>query len=153
DGEQRLLLRRSRCSPRLTPSVRCPVRRDFWEEGRLISYMNQQRHSFLRKGGIMEDASAKGVDLIFGRWRSQILSTGVKLGVFDALASGPKNAARVARALGVDAGMLYRLMRALGSLELLQEDNPRTFSLTPMGELRRRDHPHTLRGMTLLQES
>ena len=47
--------------------------------------------------------------------------------------------------LAVDAGMLYRLMRALGSLELLHEDQHRTFSLTPMGELLRRDHPHTLR--------
>jgi hypothetical protein len=74
------------------------------------------------------------------------------LGVFDALASGPKNAVSVARELDVDAGMLYRLMRALGSLELLQEDNTRTFSLTPMGELLCRDHPHTLRGMTLLEE-
>ena len=52
----------------------------------------------------------------------------------------------------MDAGMLYRLMRALGSLELLHEDNTRTFSLTPMGELLCRDHPHTLRGMTLLIE-
>jgi hypothetical protein len=101
----------------------------------------------------MEDASAKVVDLIFGRWRSQILYTGVKLGVFDALASGPKHAAHVASELGVDAGMLYRLMRALGSLDLVHEDNTRTFSLTPMGELLRRDHPHTLRGMTLLQEN
>ena len=64
----------------------------------------------------MEDAGAKVVDLIFGRWRSQILYTGVKLGVFDALASGPKSAVHVASARGVDAGMLYRLMRALGSL-------------------------------------
>jgi Dimerisation domain len=62
----------------------------------------------------MEDAGAKVVDLIFGRWRSQILYTGVKLGVFDALTSGPKNAVRVASDLGVEAGMLYRLMRALG---------------------------------------
>ena len=74
-------------------------------------------------------------DEVFGRWRSQILYTGVKLGVFDALASGPKNAVSVASELDVDAGMLYRLMRALGSLDLLQEDNTRTFSLTPMGEL------------------
>jgi hypothetical protein len=55
----------------------------------------------------MNDAGAKVVDLIFGRWRSQILYTGVKLGVFDALASGPKNAVRVAGELGVDAGLLY----------------------------------------------
>src|SRR6266550_7000219 len=54
-----------------------------------------QRHHCLSKGGSMDDAGAKVVDLIFGRWRSQILYTGVKLGVFDALASGPKNAVRV----------------------------------------------------------
>jgi O-methyltransferase domain/Dimerisation domain len=100
----------------------------------------------------MNDAGAKVVDLIFGRWRSQILYTGVKLGVFDALASGPKNAGRVASELDVDANMLYRLMRALGSLELLHEDHTQTFSLTPMGEWLCRDHPHSLRGMTLLEE-
>ena len=100
----------------------------------------------------MNDAGAKVVDLIFGRWRSQILYTGVKLGVFDALARGPKSAVRVASELDVDAGMLYRLMRALGSLELLKEDNTRTFALTPLGELLCRDHPHSLRAMTLLEE-
>lgn len=100
----------------------------------------------------MEDAKARLIDLIFGRWRSQILYTGVKLGVFDALAHGPKNAASVASELGVDTGMLYRLMRALSSLGLLKEDNDGTFSLTSMGELLRRDHPQTLRGMTLWEE-
>jgi hypothetical protein len=104
------------------------------------------------KEGIMVDAGAKVMDLIFGRWRSQILYAGVKLGVFDALARGPRSAVSVASELDVDAGLLYRLMRALGSLELLQEDNTKTFSLTPMGELLRQDHPHTLRGMTLLEE-
>jgi len=100
----------------------------------------------------MDNAFVRVVDLIFGRWRSQILYVGVKLGVFDALASGPRNAASVASELAVDAGMLYRLMRALGSLELLHEDHHQTFSLTAMGELLRRDHPHTLHGMTLLEE-
>jgi hypothetical protein len=100
----------------------------------------------------MNDAGTQVIDLMFGRWRSQILYAGVTLGVFDALASGPKNAVRVASELDVDASLLYRLMRALGSLELLHEDHTRTFSLTPMGEWLRRDHPHTLRGMTLLEE-
>jgi hypothetical protein len=89
----------------------------------------------------MDDAGAKVIDLIFGRWRSQILYTGVKLDVFDALASGPQNAVRVASELGVDAGLLYRLMRALGSLGLLHEDHTRTFSLTPMGEQPSSGHP------------
>jgi hypothetical protein len=114
--------------------------------------MNPQRLHCLSKEAIMDDASATVIDLIFGRWRSQILYAGVKLGVFDALASGSKTAVNVARELDVDAGMLYRLMRALGSLELVKEDHARTFSLTAMGELLRRDHPHTLRGMTLLEE-
>jgi O-methyltransferase domain/Dimerisation domain len=100
----------------------------------------------------MGDASAKVIDLIFGRWRSQILYAGVKLGVFDALAHGSESAVSVASALNVDAGLLYRLMRALGSLGLLHEDTSRTFSLTPMGELLCRDHPLTLRGITLLIE-
>ncbi len=100
----------------------------------------------------MDDANAKVLDLIFGRWRSQILYAGVTLGVFDALASGPRSAVRVASTIEVDAGLLYRLMRALGSLELLHEDHTKTFSLTPLGELLSRDHPHTLRGQALLQE-
>jgi hypothetical protein len=100
----------------------------------------------------MDDAGEKVIELIFGRWRSQILYTGVKLGVFDALVSGPASAGHVARALKVDAGLLYRLMRALGSLDLLHEDQQQHFSLTPMGEFLCRDHPHTLRGMTLLEE-
>lgn len=100
----------------------------------------------------MNDPAGKVIDLIFGRWRSQILYTGMKLGVFDALASGPRSAVSVASRLHLDPGMLYRLMRALGSLELLQEDDRRTFSLTPMGQLLRQDHPQTLRGMTLLEE-
>lgn len=100
----------------------------------------------------MDNAGAKVVDLIFGRWRSQILYTGVKLGVFDALAGGPASAVRVASELNVDSGILYRLMRALGSLDLLQEDQQQHFSLTPMGELLRKDHPHSLRGMTVLEE-
>jgi Dimerisation domain len=100
----------------------------------------------------MDDAGAKVSDLIFGRWRSQILYAGVQLGVFDALACGPRSAASVAIDLEVDAGMLYRLMRALGSLELLHEDHTRTFSLTPMDEWLCRDHPHSQRGMTLLED-
>ena len=80
----------------------------------------------------MEDAGAKVIDLIFGRKRSQMLYVGVTLGVFDALAHGPRSAARVASAL--------------------HEDHTPTFSLTPMGALLCTDHPHTLRGVALWEE-
>jgi len=100
----------------------------------------------------MEDACTKVIDLIFGRKRSQMLYVGVTLGVFDALAHGPRSAASVASVLDVDADLLYRLMRVLGSLELLHEDDIQTFSLTPMGALLCTDHPHTLRGVALWEE-
>ena len=48
--------------------------------------------------------------------------------------------------------MAYRLLRALGSLGLLREDEDRNFSITEQGELLRKDHPRTLRGIALLEE-
>jgi DNA-binding IclR family transcriptional regulator len=59
--------------------------------------------------------------LIFGRWRSQVLYVGVKLGVFDCVTSNPKNASEIAKELNLDNKLAYRLLRALGSLGLLRE--------------------------------
>ena len=73
----------------------------------------------------MEDAGTQVIDLILGRKRSQMLYVGVTLGVFDALAHGPRSAASVASALDVDADLLYRLMRALGALESCTRMTPR----------------------------
>jgi len=99
----------------------------------------------------MDDAEAKVMDVIFGSWRSQILYAGVQLGVFEALGRGPASAAQAARELQVDARLLYRLMRALGSLALVHEDPHQRFTLTPLGEVLLRDHPQSLRGLTLLE--
>jgi hypothetical protein len=98
------------------------------------------------------DPRATVFDLIFGRWRSQILYAGVKLGIFDALGDGPKRATAIAQELELDSALSYRLLRALGSLGLLKEHSDRTFSLAEAGELLRKNHPRTLRGVTLLAE-
>lgn len=98
------------------------------------------------------DPRATVLDIIFGRWRSQILYAGVKLGVFDALGDRPKGATVIAQELELDSALLYRLLRALGSLGLLKEHTDRTFSLADAGEFLRNNHPRTLRGVTLLAE-
>ena len=101
----------------------------------------------------MNGAADQIVDLIFGRWRSQILYAGATLGVFDHLATGEaKNAETLATELGVNSGLLYRLLRALASLGLLVESSSRSFSISKAGELLRSDHPHSLRYMALLEE-
>ncbi len=100
----------------------------------------------------MNTAQDKVLDLIFGRWRSQILYAGARLGVFDALHEETKAAAAIAQELGLDAQLSYRLLRALGALDLLREQEGRRFSLTEAGQYLLADHPQTLRGVTLLEE-
>ena len=58
-------------------------------------------------------------DLIFGRWRSQILYSGAALGVFDQLSDQSTSAVEVAEKINADPAILYRLIRALGSIGLL----------------------------------
>src|SRR6516162_1789143 len=93
------------------------------------------------------------IDLIFGRWRSQILHAGVALGVFDQLGEGhATSATALAPVVGADPALLYRLLRALASIGLLGEDDRRGFCLTEAGTLLREDHPHSLKAMALHEE-
>ena len=100
----------------------------------------------------MNNSQEKVVDLIFGRWRSQILYAGVKLGVFESLREGVKDAASIASELELNPELTYRLLRALSTLDLLREEAGRRFSVTDMGAYLLSDHPQTLRGVTLLEE-
>lgn len=101
----------------------------------------------------MSDPADAVMDLIFGRWRSQTLYAGVELGVFERLADGPCSAGEAAEALHLDPENTYRLLRALASLDLLDERPDGSFALTEKGEVLTDDHPRSLRGVALLEES
>lgn len=92
------------------------------------------------------------IDIIFGRWKSQILYAGVKLGIFDFVSHDPKSADEIADKLNLDRLLTYRLLRALGSIGLLKEYPDHLFSVSGMGEILSRDSPRTLRGVALLEE-
>lgn len=101
----------------------------------------------------MAEPTEQLLDLIFGRWRSQILYAGAALGVFDRLtAEGAIGAAALAPEVGADSVLLYRLLRGLASIGLLAEDTNQSFRLTEAGALLREDHPHSLKAMALLEE-
>lgn len=101
----------------------------------------------------MSEPTSDMLDLIYGRWRSQILYAGVELGVFDHVAMNCcKNAEGIAAELHVAAPLLYRLMRALASLGLLVENGSRGFAASPTGELFRSEHPQALRYRVLAAE-
>jgi O-methyltransferase domain/Dimerisation domain len=98
-------------------------------------------------------ASEQVIDLIFGRWRSQILFAGTELGIFDRLdRTVPRTAPALAAGIGMDAALLYRLLRAQASIGLLIEDSCGGFTLTDSGDLLRVAHPRSLAAMARLEE-
>jgi DNA-binding IclR family transcriptional regulator len=64
----------------------------------------------------------------------------------------PGPAILFSREIGADPALLYRLLRALASIDLLREDSDGRFSITEGGRLLRSDHPQSLRAMALLEE-
>jgi hypothetical protein len=101
----------------------------------------------------MSNAADQVMDLIFGRWRSQTLSAGTELGIFDNLdRETPKKPDRLAAELGLDPTLLYRLLRAQAAIGLLAEDASRGFILTDTGDLLRNAHPQSLKPMARLEE-
>jgi hypothetical protein len=100
----------------------------------------------------MNNENAIAVDLVSGRWRSQILHAGVQLGVIDALDNGRRTADDVAAALSLHLPNTYRLMRALASIGILEEDEDRGFQLSAVGTCFRSDNPESLRDMCLWEE-
>jgi hypothetical protein len=101
----------------------------------------------------MSTAAEQVIDLIFGRWRSQILAAGTELGIFDRLdTTTPRTARELAAEIGADAPLLYRLLRAQATIGLLAEDASGGFVLTERGDLLRAVHPSSLAAMARLEE-
>lgn len=100
----------------------------------------------------MTDPTDHVLDLVVGRWRSQTLHAGVDLGVFETVEERPKHAVEITDQLDVDEAKGYRLLRALSSLDLLEESDGRRFSITPAGSLLQAEHPGSLRGFARLEE-
>ena len=90
--------------------------------------------------------------IFLSKWSSQTLCAGAELGVFDCLSSnGTRTASDVAAETGLDLTLLYRLLRALASIGLLNETTGRRFSLIERGALLRTDAPGSLRYMAMLE--
>ena len=92
------------------------------------------------------------MDLMYGRWRTQSLYGGVKLGIFEVFKPEPTNFIEVAHELDLDEALLYRLLMALSSLGLLFEPRTYWFTITEAGKFLRSDHPESLRDLILLRE-
>jgi len=82
-------------------------------------------------------------------WRSCCIYTAAKLGIPDLLAAGARNAAVIAGHTGCNADAVYRLMRALASMGVFQENEEDGFELTPVGATLTSYHPDSMRAWVL----
>jgi hypothetical protein len=72
--------------------------------------------------------------MITGYWISQAIYAAAKFGIADHLQDGPKTVAELSDATSTNPDALYRLLRALASVGIFTEGEPRRFSLTPLAE-------------------
>ena len=85
------------------------------------------------------------ISLLTGMWAMQAVATAARLGIPDALASGPKTAADVAAQTSAQPEAVARLLRALASLGILADGGGGRFALTEMGQRLRSGVPGTFR--------
>jgi SAM-dependent methyltransferase len=83
-------------------------------------------------------------------WIPQAVHAAAVLGVADALAAGPLRSEEAAARLGVHAGALHRLLRALAVLGLCAHEPDGRFALTALGACLRTDSPDSVRSWALL---
>lgn len=76
---------------------------------------------------------------------SQAIVVVAVLGVYDALADGPRSAGAIAQEVGVHPGALARLLHAAAAVGLLTHEGGEIFALTPLGHRLRRDDPDSVR--------
>ena len=77
--------------------------------------------------------------MIHGRTLTQLVFVAAELGLADRLRDGPKSAEQLATEVEAHAPTLYRVLRAMGSVDLFAEDAEHRFALTPLSTLLRSD--------------
>ena len=90
------------------------------------------------------------LQFMMGSWVSQCIGAAARLDLADHLASGPKNAAELARHSGANADAVFRLMRALASIGIFTMAGDR-FSLTPLSETLRTGVPGSMRNIAIME--
>ena len=84
--------------------------------------------------------------MVDGYQVSQAIHVAATLGIADLLADASRTSDDLAAATGTHAPTLYRLLRALASVDILHEFDGRLFQLTALGQPLRSDVPDSLAG-------
>lgn len=88
--------------------------------------------------------------LLKGAWLAEACYTVAKLGIPDLMAVEPKAVEQIAADAAVDPDALYRVLRALSTVDIVTEVPGRSFALTEAGVLLRADTPASLLPIVLI---
>jgi SAM-dependent methyltransferase len=88
--------------------------------------------------------------MVTAKWTTQLLAAAAELGVADTLKDGPLSSEEVAARTQADAPMMYRLLRALSALGVLEALEARRFRLTELGQYLRSDIPGSMRALAMM---
>jgi precorrin-6B methylase 2 len=89
-------------------------------------------------------------NMLTGNWITQVIYVAAKLGIADLLERGPRTSDELAISTGTHAPSLYRLLRALANLEVLEEDETGSFRLTPLGQYLVSSTPGSMRARAIM---
>lgn len=90
------------------------------------------------------------LDLVFGYMPAQMLHAAAELRLADALGDGPRSSAELAEETGTHAPSLYRLLRGLTGLGVVDQKDRDLFALTEEGRRLRSGDPESIRALILL---
>ena len=91
--------------------------------------------------------------MIVGSWVTQAIYVAAEIGIADLLANGPRTADELAGGTQTHGASLHRVLRALASIGIFDEDAEGRFYLTPMGELLGSDAPNSKRSLARMAGS
>lgn len=91
----------------------------------------------------------KLLSLVAGEWAAQGMYAAARFDIAGHLLDGPKSAQELAKLTQCSEENLYRLLRMLASIGIFYEGENRMFSNTDASELLAKDHPQSLRALTL----
>lgn len=91
------------------------------------------------------------IGMVAGMWQTQLIYVMAKLGIPDLItAHGPLDADRLAEMTGAHTRSLYRVLRALTTLGLLEENERHCFRLTPLGKYLRTEIEGSVRHLAIM---
>lgn len=90
------------------------------------------------------------LDLITGYWISQLVYVAARLGLADLLARGSKTPTELARRTNARPDALRRVLRALAGAGVVREVARGRYTLTPLGDTLRTEHPASMRNFAMM---